>query len=312
VRCDHTGYYIIFDDSRRGEDECERCFKMCHMSALFTYVMNMECQRYGNPHYERSPSPERVKAVQREQAEQARQQREAELDVEEEKKMRARDIDPVMEALLLVMRELRDKLVDDVKSRVVAPCLYEYLLPARHVEKRRKLGIADPEAKKRAAVAAAAAAGTVEMPAPYTTDDTIGAPDVRARGANVNVLALPRIRKARAVNSGGGGAGGGGSSGSGARTAFIDERRKTHVRRKEFRPLYQRLQQLHDDEDSDDERRTSVTRDTEEQDSRTVSHMSVASDVEDEAEGAEVGDGDKMSIVEESEAEAEEEDVPRR
>lgn len=265
------------------------------MSALFTYVMNMECQRYGNPHYERSPSPERVKAAQREQAEKQRLKKEEEMDIEEEKKLRARDIDPVIEALVLVMKELRDKLVDDVKSRVVAPFLYEYLLPERHVDKRRKLGIPDPEGNKRSsaaalaalasttardgAAAAAAAAATGAVAVPLYADDTIGAPDARARGANLNVLALPRIRKARAVDRTGSGTG---------RTAFIDERRKVHVRRKEFRPLYQRLQQLHDDEDSDDERRTSVTRDTEDQDSRTVSH--VASDSEDE--------GDKMSVVE--------------
>ncbi|KAI5290570.1 histone methyltransferase set1, partial [Ascosphaera aggregata] len=258
VRCDHTGYYIIFEDSRRGEDECERCYKMCHMSALFTYVMNMECQRYGNPNYERSPSPERVRAAQKEQEERQRLKREDEIDIEEEKRLRAKGVDPVLEALILVMRELRDKLLDDVKSRVVAPFLYDYLQPDRHREKRQKLGIVDPEGNKRSTIAL-----------PFYADDTIGAPDSRARrgaaaGSSLSVLALPRIRKAQGIDRGG--------------TAFIDERRKIHVRRKEFKPLYHRLQQLHDDEDSDDEQRTSVTRDTEDQDSRTVSHMSLASD----------------------------------
>jgi histone-lysine N-methyltransferase SETD1 len=55
VRVDKTGYFIIFEDSKRGEDETVRCYKECHMTALFTYVMNMECQQYGNPNYERKP-----------------------------------------------------------------------------------------------------------------------------------------------------------------------------------------------------------------------------------------------------------------
>ena len=59
VRVDKTGYYVIFDNSKRGEDETERCFVECNDALLFTYKMGMECQKYGNPNYERSPSPER-------------------------------------------------------------------------------------------------------------------------------------------------------------------------------------------------------------------------------------------------------------
>jgi len=62
VRLDRTGYYVIFEDSKRGEDETERCYNECNKAALFTYHMEMECQKYGNPNYERSPSPERVVA----------------------------------------------------------------------------------------------------------------------------------------------------------------------------------------------------------------------------------------------------------
>lgn len=35
-RVDETGYYVTFEDSKRGEEECERCFKECNMCALFT------------------------------------------------------------------------------------------------------------------------------------------------------------------------------------------------------------------------------------------------------------------------------------
>ncbi|KAI5298329.1 histone methyltransferase set1, partial [Ascosphaera atra] len=225
--------------------------------------MNMECQRYGNPHYERSPSPERVKAEQERKAERERVQREDEFDVEEEKRLRAQNLDPAIEALAMLMRELRTKLLEDVKSRVVAPSLYDYLEPDRHSAKRRKLGIADPDGNKRATVA-------IDYP-----DDTVGTPDARARrgpgnGAGLDILSLPRIRKAQGVERG--------------NTAFMDERRRMPPKRKEFRPLYHRLQQLHEDEESDDERRTSVTRDTEDQESRITSRMSVVDDSDDEKE----------------------------
>ncbi|THC90926.1 hypothetical protein EYZ11_009614 [Aspergillus tanneri] len=145
IRCDRTGYYIIFENSRRGEEETERCYKMCHMKPLFTYIMNMESQPYGNPGYERSPSPERFQAEQRERAEKERLRKEASLDDEEEKKQRALDLDPCKEVLAIIIRDLKDKLLEDVKSRIAAPALYDYLDPDRHAPTRKKLGIADPE-----------------------------------------------------------------------------------------------------------------------------------------------------------------------
>ncbi|OJD18575.1 hypothetical protein AJ78_01416 [Emergomyces pasteurianus Ep9510] len=268
VRCDKTGYYVIFENSRRGEEETERCYKMCHMTALFTYVMNMESQPYGNPNYVRSPSPERVKAEQREKAEKERLKREDELDIEEEKKLRAADLDPSREVLRVLISELRDKVLEDVKSRIAAPALYDYLEPSRHTAKRQKLGIPDPQSNKRP---------TFRID---TSDETVvGTPDSRSEslarsrapfGAS-SILSLPRIRKTQGLEA--------------ANDAFMDERRRRPPRRKEFRPLYHRLQQLHEDEDSDDERRTSFTRDTEEQDSRPLSRMSMtSSDSENEDE----------------------------
>ncbi|KAK2871719.1 histone methyltransferase set1 [Arthroderma sp. PD_2] len=255
ARCDKTGYYVLFENSRRGELECERCFRGCHMTALFTYVMNMECQQYGNPTYERSPSPERVKAEQQEKSEKSRLKRETELDVEEEKRLRAENVDPTTEVVAIAVRELRDKLLEDIKTRIAAPALYDFLDPDRHRAKRQKLGIADPEGAKRPTFYLDAAIGenTTESrnsPAP---------PGV----ASKNVLSLPRIRKARDFEQN--------------NNAFVDERRRRPVRRREFRPLYHRLQQLHDDDDSDDEQQTSFTRDTEEQESRPLSRLSMKS-----------------------------------
>ncbi|EFE32081.1 uncharacterized protein ARB_00972 [Trichophyton benhamiae CBS 112371] len=261
VRCDNTGYYVLFENSRRGELECERCFRGCHMTALFTYVMNMECQQYGNPSYERSPSPERVKAEQREKSEKARLKRETELDVEEEKRLRAENVDPTTEVVAIAIRELRDKLLEDIKTRIAAPALYDFLDPDRHRAKRQKLGIADPQGIKKPAFyldtgLGESATDSRNSPAP---------PGAQSK----NVLALPRIRKARDFERN--------------NSAFVDERRRRPtVRRREFRPLYHRLQQLHDEDDSDDEHQTSFTRDTEDQESRPLSRLSSEADNDDD------------------------------
>lgn len=266
IRCDKTGYYVIFHNSRAGEQETERCFRLCHMQPLFTYIMNMECQPYGNPNYVRSPSPERLRAEQREKAEQERAKKEAELDVEEEKKQRALDLDPCREVLAVIIRDLRDKLLEDVKSRIAAPTLYDYLDPSRHAARRERLGIPDPEGTKRPAFR-------------IGVDSSAGTPDSRSelsnqrdplRSSNLNVLALPRIRKAHGLDRAG--------------AAFVDERRRQPLRPREVRPLYHRLQQLHDDEDSDDDRRTPLTRYTEERSSRPPSRGTSVSSVSEQDE----------------------------
>lgn len=275
VRCDKTGYYIVFDDSRKGEEESSKCFKLCHMTPLFTYVMNMECQQYGNPNYERSPSPERVLAEKAQKVEQERLQKEAELDLEEERLQRTKDLDPVRAVIELVQKELHDKLLEDVKSRIAGPALYDYLDPDRHTEKRRKLNIDHPDDGRRPGIHIDRA------------DDTppIGTPDSRADFSmsgrkplgvsTFNISALPRIRKVvgnRREN-----------------LAFTDERRKQRTRKLDIRPLHHRLHQFHDDEEeSDDERRTSLTRDTEEQESRPLSRMSMNSLDSDEEEDAQI------------------------
>ena len=273
VRYDKTGYYITFDDSRRGEEETVKCFTACHMGPMFTYVMNMECQQYGNPSYERSPSPERVQAEQRQKSLQERLRRDEEIDMEEEKKERARNLDPVREIVDIIRRELREKLLQDAKSRIAAPALYEFLDPDRHVEKRRKLNLADPEDARRPGI-------HIER-----ADDTplVGTPDSRVEitingrrplgTSALNITALPRIRK--------------GVGSKRENVGFADERRKQKAPKKiDIRPLHHRLQQFQDDEeDSEDERRTTFTRDTEEFESRSISRMSMSSVIsEDENE----------------------------
>lgn len=257
IRCDKTGYYIIFDNSRRGEEEASRCFRLCHMQPLFTYIMNMECQINGNPNYVRSPSPERLRAEQRVKAKQERARKEAELDIEEEKKQRALDLDPCREVLSIIIRDLRDKLLEDVKSRIAAPALYDYLDPEKHAARREKQGISAPEGPKR--------------PVFRIGDDSEPARSRDShRSSGVNVLDLPRIRKSQGLGHAG--------------TAFVDERRRQPLRKREVRPLYHRLQQLHDDEDSDEDRRTPLTRYTEERSSRPPSRTSFDEDSESDQE----------------------------
>ena len=253
VRLDQTGYYVVFEDSKRGEEECLRCFHACHMEPLFTYVMNMECQQYGNPSYERSPTPEGGR-LDRKTTDRLRREREA--DIEEEKKQRARDMDPARAVLELVVREIRDKLIEDVKSRVVAPSLYTYLDPDRHIAKRQKLGI---EVSDRSS-----------KPTLYSQDEStppVGTPDAYNRAplsqSNVNIHALPRISKKQGTER--------------TPAGFADERRKRQPPKRIVRPLYHRLAQFHEDEESDEESQTPFGRDTEEQESRPMSRMSMTS-----------------------------------
>lgn len=267
IRCDKTGYYVIFENSRHGDAEVERCYKMCHMQPLFTYIMNMESHPYGNPNYGRSPIRERPVADQREKAEMERLKREADLDIEEEKKQRAIDLDPCKEVLSIIIRDLKDKLLEDVKSRIAAPALYDHLDPARHELKRKKFGIPDPEGDKRPIFR-------------FDIDIPIGTPDSHSRvshgrrpfyASGLNVLALPRIRKAHGLDR--------------ADDAFLDERRRQPIRKREVRPLYHRLQQLHESGDSDDEQQTPYARSTDGRDSTPPSRMSPSfSDSEDECE----------------------------
>ncbi|KAJ5748050.1 uncharacterized protein N7511_009746 [Penicillium nucicola] len=258
IRCDKTGYYIIFENSRRGEEETERCHRQCHMQPLFTYIMNMESQPYGNPNYERSPSPERLRADRRDKAEKERIRKEADLDIEEEKKQRAIFLDPCREVLSIIIRDLRDKLLEDVKSRIAGPALYDYLEPGKHASRREKLGIPEPEGTKRSVFRIDSALGT-----PDSRSELSGGRDPLRSSSGLNILALPRIRKAHGLDRVG--------------AAFLDERRRQPSRKKEVRPLYHRLQQLHDDEDSDDDQRTPVTRDIDERESRPPSRASSAS-----------------------------------
>lgn len=48
VRCDQTGYFITFEESKKGGDEAVRCYQECHLETLFgEHIMNMEYSQHG-------------------------------------------------------------------------------------------------------------------------------------------------------------------------------------------------------------------------------------------------------------------------
>ncbi|KAI9670399.1 MAG: histone methyltransferase set1 [Caeruleum heppii] len=271
VRADSTGYYIIFENSRRGEMEAERCYKSCHMNALFTYVMNMDCQVYGNPAYERSPSPERIKQEQRRKEKDLKRRKEMELDMEEEKKQRAKDLDPVREALDVLRQEVKAKLIRDVREKLAAPTLTDFLDPARHAAKRRKLGIADPPDSRRPGILVDKADEVTPLGTPDSRVDAFMDRRRPLASSTLNITALPRIRKAAGLKQ---------------QVGFADPfstRKRPAARRVDVRPLHHRLQRLQsDNDDSDDEARGSATRETDDQESRSISRMSLASEEPDD------------------------------
>jgi histone-lysine N-methyltransferase SETD1 len=266
VKCDQTGYYVLFEESKRGEDEAVRCFRECHKQALFNYVMTMECQQYGDPDYERSPSPERVIANNKRKAIEERIEREEEDDLEREKRERAEALDPVVAALEMLRQELHEKIMGDIKTRIAAPTLLELMQPERHVAKRRKLGIPEPQKKEEET-------RPVSLMVPGFDPFGPGTPKSRGVGfAGRGRKALgpydrnrPGKKPPRIVN------------------AFADERRKTSAPKPRVaRGLHRQMIEMLEEE-SDDESRSNLTRATEEQESRPISRAP-STDVEDEEE----------------------------
>ncbi|KAL2439041.1 Histone-lysine N-methyltransferase, H3 lysine-4 specific [Exophiala dermatitidis] len=270
IRCDETGYFITFEQSRNGQVEAKKCYYGCHMQPLFTYIMNLELHLNGNGSAKVAETPELPPSgptgptdfVYSKQA--YRLRKEHDLDLEEEKRQRAKDLDPSRAVVQLVIQELRDKLLEDVKSRIAAPVLYDFLDPSNHVERRRRLGLDDPESMRK---------GVATDEGSRTPDSRFGAGWMNRRplgSKNLNVLSLPKIGKRSGTDKG--------------MVGFRDERRKAPAARPYVRPLFHQLAQFHDEEDSDDEQRTSFTRDTEDLESRPASRMSMTSLSDDDDE----------------------------
>ncbi|KAK5654827.1 hypothetical protein OQA88_6863 [Cercophora sp. LCS_1] len=272
IRIDRRGYYIIFRDSSSGRTEAERCFRSANQTKLFNYCMAMELHRYGtvgrssrepseSPRFARS-SEFRPTSEYRKRDDQDRRRREEEADLEEEKKQRAKNFDPVLEAVEVVRREMVEQLIRQVRQTISAPVLANYLDPANHVAKRRKLGIDDPQ----------------RLPSIVFDDSEekspIGTPNSRAdpierRTARLDVSALSRIRRVK-------------NNGLNTRKHGFNDpfaRQRAPTMRPAFRSLHYRLRGDSDDESEDEtENRDSVARDTEEPESRPRSRMSTDDD----------------------------------
>jgi [histone H3]-lysine4 N-trimethyltransferase SETD1 len=242
VRCDRGGYYLIFDDSKRGEDECARCFRESHMQPLFTYTMNMECQQYGNPNYERSPTPERVAAEQLERDERKKVREEDELDYVNEKRHRAKNLDLATAALEKLFPELTSMILADIKAGIVKPKVFELLNPERHVDRRKRLGIPDPSIPD------------TQRPLGFAGR----ADEVYSGGYRKSFSRFDRKKPTEVRSTG---------------NAFTDERRRRRPQRP-MQNLHRRLVDFIDSDESEDERHTSVTRASDGADSRPLSDAS--------------------------------------
>ncbi|KAH7166246.1 histone H3 methyltransferase complex protein [Dactylonectria macrodidyma] len=292
IRLDKTGFFIVFRNSVNGKSEAERCFRAVNHTEFFNYDMAMQlCMpRTGResepprPSRKASRSPERrFRADVRQREERDRRRREEEADLEEEKKQRAKNFDPVMEAVHVVRREMTEHLIRHIRTKVAAPALSEFLDPANHVAKRRKLNIEHPD-------------DVEEIPSIEDGDESsrVGTPNSRAdpierRTGRLEPKALPRIRKTKA-------------KGQAQRSAFVDPfSRQRPPARNAFRSLHHRLRGFDSDVESDDDTdaRALLACETEEPDSRPRSRMSSDDEISKD-EFASWGPGEDDSATEAS------------
>ncbi|KAK7397669.1 histone methyltransferase set1 [Neonectria punicea] len=273
IRLDKTGFYIIFRNSFTGKSEAERCFRAVNHTEFFNYDMAMQlCMPRDSRESETSrqprkasPSPERGPRVDlRQRDEKDRRRREEEADLEEEKRQRAKNFDPVMEAVEVVRREMTEHLIRHIRTKVAAPALSDFLDPAKHVAKRRKLNIEHPDDL------------IDEIPSIEDGDESsrVGTPNSRAdpierRTGRLEPKALPRIRKTKV-------------KGQAQRSAFVDpfSRQRPPTARNEVRSLHHRLRRLDSDVESDDDTDAPalLAGETEEPESRPRSRMSTDDD----------------------------------
>lgn len=263
IRWGETGYFIVFPNSSTGRANAERCFRTVNHTKFFTYDMAMqlclprtarssEASRKSNP----SPDGGHKTAFRRRDEDSMRRRREEDADLEEERKQRAKNFDPVIEAVDAVRREMTEHLIRHIRTQVAAPCLSDFLDPTNHVAKRRKLNLDQSEDDDHLT---------------FDCDDSsVSTPNSRTdpierRTGRVEAKALPRIRKTKV-------------KGQAHRNAFVDpfSRKRQSAARTAVRSLHHRLKSLDSDFESDDETDAGAlaVRDTEEPDSRPRSRLS--------------------------------------
>ncbi|KKA26062.1 hypothetical protein TD95_000312 [Thielaviopsis punctulata] len=270
IQLDRTGYYIIFEKSNYGRIEAERCHSQCNEAELFTYQMTMKLSvppellshigSYSSRH-RRPATPElRERAAQKEKEEREKEKRDLEEDIEEEKRQRAKNFDPVSEAVQVIRRELLEHLIRHIRVKVATPAVLDFMDPANHAAKRSELNIELPDFR------------------PSFIDESeglsrSGTPNSRAdpierRTGKFDVSALPRIRKIKSAAQ---------------PTPSSRLSRKQTSRRGAIRSLHHRLTDYDSDSNSDDDLHVPNNDylDTEDLDSRPRSRMSTDEDKDD-------------------------------
>ncbi|OAA52065.1 Histone-lysine N-methyltransferase, H3 lysine-4 specific [Metarhizium rileyi] len=265
IRLDRTGFFVVFRNSFTGKSEAERCYRAVNHTEFFNYDMAMQlclprASRGAESERRRSPSPPPTRGRERDQETSAwqrheeikRRRREEEADLEEEKKQRAKNFDPVFEAVEAVRREMTEHLIRHIRTQVAAPCLSDFLNPSNHVAKRRKLNLDQLDDDE-----------DDDSNSPRVGTPNSGADPIERRTGRLEPKALPRIRKVKT---------------KGHRNMFVDpfSRKRPSAGRSAFRSLHHRLKNLDSDFESDDDTdaRALAARDTEEPESRPRSRMS--------------------------------------
>ena len=280
VLADHSGYFIIFENNRDGRAWMDACYDKINGTAFFTYQMVMKLRPYGTKgrgsvhrahdfqsRRSRSPVQFHSSTELRDKQDEEARRKEAEADLEDEKKERAKNFDPAREAIEVIRRELKDQLLRNIRTQIAGPALHSFMDPANHVAKRRKLNISDPKDAKLPFIHEYE--GRDDSPGMVTPDSRADPSDRQVLGNSnrLNVTALPRIRKIK---------GGKGKKPSVFKDPFA--RARAEVKKAYVRPLHHRLFQSDDDDSEDDREDHSAGRDTEEPDSRPQSRMSTEDD----------------------------------
>lgn len=259
-----TGYYIVFRQSLNGEKEAERCFRAVNHTEFFNYNMAMQlCVPAAHPlpasRARVAASPERIirKPVRTKDDELQRKRREAEADLEEEKKQRAKNFDPVIEAVEAVRREMTEHLIRHIRTQVAAPFLQDFLDPAKHLDRRKKYNIALPEDEEDGF-------DVENLRARINTPNSRADPIERRTNRGSDVKMLPKIRKSKLKSQ--------------AQAGFKDPftRKPISTSRSAFRSLHHRLKSIDSDYESDEdtEIRATALRSTEDASSRPLSRLS--------------------------------------
>ena len=320
IRADRSGYFIVFPDTGYGRSEADRCYRAADRTPFFTYCMVMDLRRYGtlgksahpSASRHRSRTPDRRRSddgrsnhhhhhhhhhhhdhdrskrdeERAKREEQERRRREEEADLEEEKRQRAKNFDPVLEATDVIVREMKEQLIKHIRTKIAAPALFKFLDPNNHIAKRRKLNLEDPQGAGLPPI----------ILDDYEEGSPVGTPNSRAdpierRTGRLDISTLPRIRKVKTA------------SGLPARKYGFNDpfaRNRPPTRGSAFRSLHYRLRDDSEDESDDEiELRTSLGRDTEEPESRPRSRMS-SDDEGTRDDFGSWGPGDDDSITETS------------